>query len=518
MSAVWGPGTPPVVVADQDEYRADVAVVGSGAGGATIAEALADSGARVLVLERGDFLPHEPENWEPEAVLGQRRYDTTETWSTPSGERFRPMAYYNVGGATKIYGAALMRMRESDFGVVEHLDGLSPAWPFAYSDLEPYYGEAERLFKVHGRSGVDPTEPPRSTPFAYPPLAHEPMVAELSASLERGGLHPHHLELGIQRGPGEPCVRCGTCDCFPCLVSAKSDAEVVAMRPALRSDTVRLLTGTRATRLHTDPTGRRVTGISAVRAGRTVVVRAGVVVVSCGAVNSAVLLLRSPAGAGDHTVANSSGLVGRNLMFHNNSVVLAVDPRRRNTVRFQKTLAVNDFYRGGPGFPYPMGNLQLMGKVYPPAVAGLYPYVPGPVLAWLLRRSVDWWVMSEDLPDPGNRVVLRGGRIVVDRRARNIRAHHRLVSTVRSHMRDAGYPLTSFRTMGPAATGHQCGTVVAGTDPRTSVLDGYCRSHDVRNLFVVDAGFFPSSAAVNPTLTIVAQALRTARHGGLLPA
>ncbi|QGV82137.1 GMC family oxidoreductase N-terminal domain-containing protein [Streptomyces ficellus] len=511
MTGIWGRGTPPVVAAEQDTYEADVAVVGSGAGGATLAWALASTGARVLVVERGGFLPREAANWSPDAVFGEGRYHNAGTWRTTDGEAFTPANHYYVGGTTKVYGAALPRLRESDFDAREQREGTSPAWPFGYADLEPYYAEAERLYRVHGQAGADPTAPPRSGPYPHPAVPHEPVVGELAARLTNQGLHPFPIELGIDLGAGGACLRCGTCDAYPCRVGAKSDAETRALRPALRTGTVRLLTRTRADRLLTNPGGRRVTAVEAERNGRRIRVRAGTVVVSCGAINSAALLLRSGGAAHPDGLANGSGLVGRNLMVHNNSVLMAVDPRRRNPVTFQKTLAVNDFY-------HPLGNLQLMGKVHGAALAAAHPRLPRRLLGAVAARSVDWWVMSEDLPDPGNRV-LPGpdGGVVLHRRPTNTRAHRDLVRCAARMMRRAGHPLVFTRRMGVAATGHQCGTTVAGLDETRSVLDPHCRSHEVRNLYIVDGGFFPSSAAVNPTLTIAAQALRTAREGGVLP-
>ncbi|MCX4766564.1 GMC family oxidoreductase [Streptomyces sp. NBC_01275] len=518
-AGVWGPGSPPVVEQDLDVYDADVLVLGSGAGGATTAWALASTGARVLVVERGGFLPREQDNWSPQAVFGEGRYHNAGPWRTAEGRPFTPSAHYYVGGTTKVFGAALPRLRSGDFDAVEHLEGTSPAWPFGYADLEPYYAEAERLYRVHGAAGADPTGPPRSGPYPWPPVAHEPVIGELAERLRAQGLHPYPVELGVDLAEGGACLRCGTCDAFPCRVGAKSDAETRALRPALRTPNVRLLTHTRAVRLRTDASGRRVTSVDAERGGRTVRLRAGTVVLSCGAVNSAVLLLRSGGAAHPGGLANGSGQVGRNLMMHNNSVLMAVDPRRRNPVTFQKTLAVNDFYLPGPHTEHPLGNLQLMGKVYEATLAAARPRLPRRLLGALAARSVDWWVMSEDLPDPDNRVLPGSGGddVTVRWRPTNTRAHRRLVRAASRMMRRAGHPLVLTQRLGVEATGHQCGTTVAGADPARSVLDPYCRSHEVRNLYVVDGGFFPSSAAVNPTLTIAAQALRTVREGDLLP-
>ncbi|MFJ2217264.1 FAD-dependent oxidoreductase [Streptomyces sp. NPDC101062] len=515
---IFGPGTPPVVRRHQDRYDTDVAVIGSGAGGSTLAWALAGTGARVLVVERGGFLPREADNWSPQAVMAEGRYKNAETWRTADGTGFTPSTHYYVGGTTKVYGAALPRMRASDFEETRHPDGPSPAWPYGHAQLDPFYAEAERLYRVHGRAGADPTAAPRSGPYPFAPVPHEPRIGELAERLRAQGLHPYPLELGIDLTDGGACVRCGTCDGFPCRVSAKSDAETRALRPALREPTVRLLTGTYVSRLRTDPAGTRVTTVEAERDGRKVTIHAGTVVVSCGAVNSAALLLRSHSSAHPDGLANGSGLVGRNLMMHNNTVLTAIDPLRRNPVVFQKTLGVNDFYQPGDHTPRPLGNLQLMGRLPTAAVAAARPRTPRRLLAAATARSVEWWVMSEDLPTPRNRVVLgSGGTITLHWRPTNTDAHRRLTRAAARMMRRAGYPLVLAERMGVEATGHQCGTTVFGTDEARSVLDPLCRSHQVHNLYVVDGGFFPSSAAVNPTLTIAAQALRTARRGAVLP-
>lgn len=492
----------------------DIIIIGSGAGGGTLARALAGSGASILLVERGDFLPREPQNWIPEAVFAQGRYKPREVWYDDAGRPFYPGVHYVVGGNTKVYGAALPRLRREDFGPLQHEGGVSPGWPIGYKELEPYYAEAERLYGVHGAAGADPTDPPRSGPFPFPAVPHEPAIAELAERLRAQGLHPAPLPMGIDLREGGACVRCKTCDGFPCRVHAKADAEVRCVRPAVAAG-VALLTGACARRLLTDPLGKTVVAVEVERGGELLTLRAGLFVVACGAVNSAALLLRSAGDAHPAGLANRSGLVGRNYMVHNNTALMAVSQRPNPTV-FQKTLAVNDFYFGEPGFPYPMGNLQLLGKLQAGMLTANVPLVPRPVSAALAARSVDWWVMSEDLPDPENRVVLGpDSSIQIRWRPNNLAAHERLIATARRVMRRAGYPLVVVQRMGIATNSHQCGTLRFGGDPATSVLDPFCKAHDVENLYVVDSSFFPSSAAVNPALTIAAQALRVAgRIGG----
>ena len=496
-------------------HHADILIVGTGAGGGTLARALAGRAARVLVLERGDFLPQEAENWDAEAVFRHGRYQSAERWEDAAGGTFAPGVHYVVGGNTKVYGAALPRLREEDFDPVLHEGGVSPAWPIAYGDLEPYYAEAERRFWVHGAAGDDPTEPPRSGPFPFPPMPQDPFMGDLTERLRAQGLHPHALPIGLDYRVGGRCVRCRTCDGFPCRVLAKGDADVCGVRPALMHPNVELWTRAFARRLVLDPAGRRVVAVEVERDGDVVTVAADTVVVAAGAVNSAALLLRSAGGACPNGVANGSGLVGRNYMVHTNSVLVAVHPTRLNTTVFQKTIAINDFYRAGadPRFPYPMGNLQPVGKLQAAMLAADQPRLPTSLLRAVAERSSDWWVMSEDLPDPENRVTLApGGGIRVRWRPNNLVAHARLMAQARLMLRRAGYPVVRSRRMGIATNSHQCGTLRFGTDSATSVLDPLGRAHDHDNLYVVDASFFPSSAAVNPALTIAAQALRVADH------
>ncbi len=491
----------------------DILIIGTGAGGGTLAYALRDSGANVLLVERGDYLPQEPENWSPEAVFDQQRYKTPEKWLSAEGRPFSPGVHYFVGGNTKVYGAALPRLRCDDFGAVEHEGGTSPAWPIQYQDLEPYYNRAEKLYRVHGTPGADPTEPPRSQPYPYPAVPHEPYIQDLTARLQAQGLHPFFLPMGIDLRENGRCIRCKTCDGFACKVHAKSEADVCCVRPALESQNVELMTNTRALRLLTDSAGKRVTSVEVERGGERLELRASTVVVSCGAANSAALLLRSANSAHPNGLANSSGLVGRNYMVHNNTALMAVHPTRRNPTVFQKTMAVNDFYTRSSRWNYPMGNLQLLGKLQAGMLTANQPLVPRRVLQEIANRSVDWWVMSEDLPDPENRITLDSdGTIRVHWKPNNRVAHRELVQATRDMLRAAGYPVIMTQAMGIETNSHQCGTARFGADPATSVLDPFCRTHDIENLYVVDSSFFPSSSAVNPALTIASQALRVGDH------
>jgi choline dehydrogenase-like flavoprotein len=495
----------------------DIVIIGSGAGGGAMAQALAPTGARILLLERGGVVPTEDDNWSPVAVWKELRYRTNERWLDERGVEFRPYMHYGVGGNTKFWGSVLYRLRREDFEATEHADGVSPAWPISYDTLEPYYEQAERLFHVHGEAGSDPTEPPRG-PYPYPAIPHSGGMSDIVAALRRQGLHPSPLPLGL-RNPGQPggCVLCNTCNSFPCKLQAKSDAEVCCVRPATEWPNVTLWTGAYARRLATSADGGRVAAVDVERDGGTIRVETPLVIVACGAVNSAALLLRSASDRHRHGLANSSGLVGRRYMAHLATMMQGFHPFRRNETVFQKTVAINDFYLRGPRTAYPLGQIQSQGRTH-----GIMAQVVGDTIvpgiplwaydAWV-ERGVDWLAMSEDLPRPENRVTVEpDGRIRLAYRPNNLEAHAELVRQAKRMLRRTGFWIIMAYSHKEKNTTHQCGTLCFGTDSRTSVLDPWCRAHDIPNLFVVDASFFPSSAAVNPALTIVAQALRVADH------
>lgn len=495
---------------------ADVVVIGSGMGGATTALALARRGVDVLVLERGGRLPREPANWSPRAVFLERRYKPSERWLDGAGGSFVPGVHYVVGGNTKVYGASLPRFRERDFTAVEHREGTSPAWPFSYGDLEPYYAEAERIYRVHGSAEEDPTAPWRSAPFPYPALEHEPYIAEVAVRLRRQGVSPAPNAMGVDLRPGGSCIRCATCDGFACPLGAKSDAETCAIDPALATGHARLETGVRVRRITTDAAGRRVHRLIAEGRSGPVEVTGGRFVLAAGAVNSAALLLASADEKHPHGLANSSDQVGRNFMMHNNAHIVAIDPHRYNDVVFQKTLSVNDWYHDG-GDGYPLGTMQLIGKVQGVMMKTVAPRaVPLAALDQIARRSVEWLIMAEDLPAWDNRVIVdSAGRITTARVARGTATHRRLLTRAKRLLRAIGYRAFLTQSFDVSMNSHQCGTVVAGHDPSRSVLDPWCKAHDLENLWVVDGGFFPSAAAMNPALTIAAQALRVVAESGL---
>ena len=502
----------------------DVIIIGTGAGGGTLAYHLAASGKRILLLERGDYVPREKDNWSSRAVNVDGRYLTKDSWLDKDGKPLHPHTQYFVGGNTKFYGAALFRLRREDFGELRHHGGLSPSWPITYDELEPYYTQAEHLYQVHGERGVDPTEPVASAPYLHPPVQHEPRIQQLHDDLVVNGLRPFHVPLGVMLDETSRqksrCIRCDTCDGFPCLIHAKSDAQVICVDPALAHANVTLMTRARVTRLLTSPSGREITGVCVERDGSEDVITGDIVVSSCGAINSAALLLRSANDRHPHGLANGSGVVGRHYMGHVNSVLLAIS-RTPNATVFQKTLAVNDFYFGDSDFAYPMGHISFVGKLDAIALsAGAPAIVPGMTLDLMAKHSLDFWLTSEDLPDPDNRVTLdRNGNIVLSYTPNNGEGHARLIKKLEHLMQHLDMhphlvPRNLFvgNRIPLAGVAHQNGTIRFGNDPKTSALDANCRAHDVDNLYVVDGSFFPSSGAVNPALTIMANALRVGDH------
>lgn len=487
----------------------DIIIIGSGAGGGTLAHALAPTGKRILLIERGPFLPREKENWDVKAVFLDNRYTTTEPWYDKKGKQFHPGNHYYVGGNTKVYGACLLRLREKDFETLQHEDGISPAWPLKYADFQPYYLRAEKLYHVHGKRKVDPTEPPEKEEFPYEALSHEERIQELYDGIKKTGLHPFPLPLGLhlneKHRENSPCIRCDTCDGFPCLVHAKSDAEISCVHPALASPNVQLLINAKAIKLSSK--GKSVTQVEVERNGQKETYSADLFVVSCGAANSAALLLRS-------NLANSSGLVGRHYMCHNNSAIVALS-RKPNLTNYEKTFGVNDFYFSAPDYPYPLGHIQLLGNVKKDMLkAGAPPFTPDSILKTMERHAVGWWITTEDLPDPNNRVALNSqGEIVLHYTPNNSKSHHLLFKKLKSILNSLDHTflpsnLFLYKKMSIEAVAHQVGTCRFGTDPKTSVLDINCKAHDLDNLYVVDGSFFPASGAVNPGLTIIANALR----------
>jgi len=510
------------------QTKYDVIIIGSGAGGGTLARHLAPSGKSILILERGDWLKREQQNWDVEEVFIKNRYVPKETWYDKTGKPFQPGIHYFVGGATKMFGAALYRLRKEDFGLLKHSDGISPPWPISYDEMEPYYTKAEQIYQVRGARGEDPTEPPSSAPYPFPAVSHEPRIQQLHDDLARAGYHPFHAPCGVmlneQNAPFSICIRCKDCDGFPCLVHAKSDAEIIAVRPALQYPNVTLLTNAKVIKLNTNSSGKTVTEVLVEHNGEKETYEGGIVVVSAGAANSAKLLLASANDKHPNGLANGSDQVGRNYMYHNSAAVLAVSKEPNPTV-FQKTLGLNDFHFGTNDFQYPMGNIQMVGKSQGPMYRGEKPIEAGlaPMFALdeVAKHAVDFWLSTEDLPMPENRVTLeKDGNIKLSYTPNNQTAKQKLYDKLKSMLNHLGmHPdhliprnLYMKNEIGIGGVAHQAGTCRFGKDPKTSVLDVECKAHELDNLYVVDTSFFPSIGAVNPALTAMANALRVGDH------
>jgi len=508
--------------------RYDVIIIGTGAGGGTLAHTLAPSGKKILLIERGDFLTRERENWDPDQVFIEGRYISPDTWYDPDGKTFQPQVHYYVGGATKLYGAALYRLRPQDFGEIQHIDGLSPAWPLSYDDFEPWYSRAEQLYQVHGNHGEDPNEGHWSQQYPWPAVSHEPRIQQLADDLTAAGYQPYHAPCGIMLNEAHraksTCIRCTWCDGYPCLVHAKSDAESIAVRPVLTSPNVTLLVNTEVVKLETDPTGRSVTGVVVTREGERETYEADIVSLSAGASNTAKILLSSANDQHPNGLANGSDQVGRNYMFHNSKAVVALSKEPNDTV-FQKTLAINDFYLGADDYGWPVGQIQMVGKSNAEAMKGEEPMLTKLAPHWSLeetaRHVVDFWLTTEDLPQADNRVTLADdGNVRLTYRSTNDEEAGRLYHELKIILNHAGMAdhhvlhknFYMHMSIPIAGVAHQAGTCRFGSDPASSVLGVNCKAHELDNLYVVDTSFFPSIGAVNPALTAMANAIRVGEH------
>ena len=489
----------------------DIVIIGSGMGGATIAAGLAGSEARILILERGQRIADTPETRDARAIFQRGHFRSKEHWFDQHGTPFNPGNYYFVGGNTKLYGAVLIRYRREDFAELEHDCGVSPAWPFPYEELEPWYGKAEALYRVRGALGEDPTEPPHSTQFPYPPVPDEAPIVRARAELKAQGLHPFSLPLGVDHEAWLRRAKTGW-DAYPDTRTGKMDAETCGLARALEDPDIVLETGVDVLRLETDAAGRRVAAIVYRKDGAEHRLTPKLVILSAGAVMSAALLLRSADEKNPKGLANGSDQVGRHFMNHNTSAVLAVDPLRRNTCVYQKTIGFNDFYLGDGQGGRPLGNVQLLGRVTGAILKANISWAPEWALSILSGHAIDWYGMSEDLPNPDSRVRVDGPRVILDWQRSNLGPHNKLVARMKEIFRATGYPIVLSRPFDRKVVSHQCGTVRMGNDPAKAALDPLCRAFDHDNLFVVDAGFLPNSAAVNPSLTVAAQALRVADH------
>jgi len=495
-----------------DDQHYDVIIIGTGAGGGTLLHKLAPTGKKILVLERGDFMPLEEQNRSNVDIFKKERYHAPEQWYDKNGEPFSPQTNYAVGGNTKVYGAALLRMRDRDFKAVNYQEGVSPEWCLQYDDFEPYYTEAEQLYMVHGTLGIDPTEPAHSADYPYAGVPHEPCVQDVVDAIAKTGLHPTPIPLSLTRQEDDPT----------------GDSEVFGIEPALKLPNVTLKTSARVICLHTNPSGQEVKAVEARIGKESYLFLGDIVVLACGAINSAAILLRSANEKHPTGLANSSDQVGRNLM--KNQLTAVVQLSAPNSGKFLRSVSVNDFYWGDADFAYPMGHIQNTGGLLqdiiyaeaPPVLSVFSKLMPGFGIRQLATHSIGWWAQSAVLPDPTNRVRLDGEKLYIDYTANNIEAHDRLVyrwiDVLKAVEKELPTSMLQRGGMHPRGesplqvVAYQCGTCRFGTDPATSVLDVNCRTHDIDNLYVVDSSFFPVCPSVGTALTVMANALRVGAH------
>ena len=502
----------------------DIIIIGTGSGGSTIAYKLAPTGKRILILERGGFIPKEKENWDAHEVVTNGRYRPKEDWYDKEDKPFKPFIHYNVGGNSKMYGAALFRFRETDFKEVKHYGGISPAWPFGYDTLENYYEQAEKLYSVHGKRGIDPSEPYAKAEYPLPPLAYEPMIKDLEEKMKQLGLRPFPLPMGVKLPQDytqtEAPVMLENFDGFPDPTDSKADGQVMCLRPALKNKNVTLMIHAYVERLITDGTGERLAEAVAIINGEKIKFSADTFIVACGAVNSAALFLRSANENHPNGLANSSDQVGRNLMLHHNGCLVAFTKKKNDCV-FQKSLGIADFYHKADDSEFPLGEIQLMGRNDPDTIKWMGETLyPGKSYEELKEMSIDFWLTAEDLPSENNRVTLRNdGTIKVDYTRTNYTAFDKLKVKLKEIFTKLGEIDTDYKNvqwggydLDVSGMSHQNGTLRFGTDPKTSVLDINCKTHDLENVYVLDASFFPSCGAFNPALTIAANALRVGDH------
>lgn len=490
------------------QHSADIVIVGSGVGGSSLAFSLAETGRKIVILERGDYLKDTPEARDDVAIFQKGFYRSTEEWLGTDGESFLPGNYYYVGGNSKFFGAVMYRYRKEDFKARPHLDGGSPGWPIRYEDLEPWYERAEEVFHVRGAVEQDPTEPPHSRPYAHPPVPDEPAIAAVRSRLRKAGVHPSSLPLAIDIEEWLKRAKTGW-DAFPNTGVGKVDAEAGPLARALVHPNVSVITGANVSRLETDASGRRVTAAVFVKDGMEQRIGADVFAVAAGAVQSAALLLRSASNVHPTGLGNSSDQLGRNFMNHNTTAMLAIDFRSPNTAIYQKTLGFNDYYNDNNEYGYPLGNVQLLGHITGNILKANFPVAaPAWVTRLIARYAYGWFLTSEDLPNPESRVMIKDDRIVMHWIRSNMQAHEALIKKTRSVMRKAGFPIVLTHTFGRKTTSHQCGTARLGSDPSQSVVNTDCQSHDIDNLYITDASVLPTSAAVNPALTVAALAIK----------
>ena len=484
-----------------DDSHYDIIIIGSGAGGGTLAGSLSREGRSVLLLERGEAV---------EAGWQKRPRVKDEVWFGPDGDPFSPQTFYALGGNTKIWGAVLERMREKDFTDLPLQEGVSPAWPFDYNHLAPYYEQAEAIYRVHGKAGVDPTEPTRSKGFDQSPRPVMPFLAELREGLLRQGCQPYDLPLSWSDNEESPV----------------GDAELCGLATA-DTGNLEIRYKARALRLHVSPSGREVKKVEADVNGEIWLFSSDLVVLAAGAINTPAILLRSGNERHPRGLSNQSDQVGRNLM---NVQITSILQRSAapNSGLYARSYGVNDYYWGDKNVSFPLGHIQAAGGVLqdalfaesPPVLSLISKLIPSFGIKRLASRTVAWWAMTEVLPDQENRIWLNKEQIRINYLHNNREAHDRLVyrwiDTLKSVEAD---PYTKVVTSEPvhprgeaplSVVGFACGTCRMGDDPVASVVDATGKCHELDNVYIADSSVFPSCPSVGPGLTTIALALRMA--------
>ncbi len=471
----------------------DAIIIGSGAGGGTVAHRLAYGGKRVLVVERGTSLK---EAIGDDPTASHFMYDILK--GKPDDTRF-------IGGLTKFYGAAHYRMRTSDFEEVQHEEGISPAWPISYAEIEPYYTQAEALYRVHGSATDDPTDPPRSSAMAYPPIPYPPLMTKMAARLTQAGHPVSVIPRGLDYGPEGKCVLCTTCDAYYCPYDAKMDAEIAALRPALATGNLTIATQTECLRVLTNEAGTKASGVVLRHEGKEYTLQAETIVVAAGIPESALLLRRSRMAAHPAGLGNNGGALGRYYSGHSVGMMFVLVSPAMLPAIHTKSFALNQYYNGAPDWPHPLGVIQTAGQVpfWQQASRLLRP------LAYLIgKSSVMCFYMGEALPSRESGLVFNEDDTVREtiQPIHNLQSFGRLRQLAQRAFGAAGY--RSIARAREPYLWHDVGTTVMGHDPATSVVDAQCQVHGIAGLYVADASVLPTAGAVNTALTIMALALR----------
>jgi choline dehydrogenase-like flavoprotein len=475
----------------------DVVIIGSGAGGSSLACQLSRTGRQVLVVERGDYLKPRTRSATDRIGIYISAFHL---------QRDAPIAC--VGGQTKFYGSALYRLRESDFHQVRHESGFSPAWPITYADLEPYYHQAETLYRVHGSPDGDLSEPPRCFPYPYPPIDHGQIVSDMVQRLTRTGAQVSAIPRGLDHRPGGSCVLCPTCDAHYCSLDAKMDAEIAALRPALATGNVQLVTRTDCLRVLTDDSGRRAVGVRLRQNESELTVHADAVAICAGIPGTALLLRRSRTHVHPDGLGNQGGALGRYLGGHSTGMIFPFVRWTKVPPIHTKSFAINQYYASAPDWPYPTGTIQIAGQTpfWEEASRAIRP-----IARVVGTHSLMCFYMTEALPRGDTGLIFAGDTVTA--RVPPLENSHtfaKLRDLAVAAFHRAGYPVLARRR--PPYLWHEVGTARFGTDPATSVADPTCQVHGIAGLYVVDASILPSAGAVNTGLTIIALALRLGDH------